>query len=61
MVRRSLLAIGAAAVVCLEPLAHAADGASVGFRGVWAAEVAAGLALALLFAAAARRRRRPSA
>jgi hypothetical protein len=51
-------ALAAASAVCCEPLAHAADGAAVGLHGVWAAEVAVGLALALAAVAAAPRRAR---
>jgi hypothetical protein len=53
--RDSRSALAAALAVCCEPLAHAADGASVGFGGVWAAEVAAGLALVAYVAVASGR------
>jgi hypothetical protein len=54
--RRDLLsALSVALVVCLEPLAHAADGTAIGFRGVWVAEVVVGLLMALYVVAAARR------
>jgi hypothetical protein len=49
-------ALGAALVVCCEPLAHAAAGTAVSFRGVWAAEVVVGLLMALYVVAATRRR-----
>jgi hypothetical protein len=51
-------ALVAALVVCSEPLAHAAVGTAVSFRGVWAAEVVVGFAIAL-YAIAATRRRTP--
>lgn len=50
----SVLAV--ALVVACEPLAHAAAGTTIGSRGVWEAEVAAGLAIAVLGLAATRRR-----
>jgi hypothetical protein len=43
-------ALVAALAVCFEPLAHAAVGDAVSFRGVWAAESVAGV-LMLLYAA----------
>jgi hypothetical protein len=46
----------AALALCCEPLAHAEAGSAVAFRGVSAAEIAAGLALALYVAAASVRR-----
>jgi Family of unknown function (DUF6518) len=52
-------ALVAAAIVCCEPLAHAAVGARVSFRGVWAAEVAVGLVM-VVYAIAAARHHRPS-
>jgi hypothetical protein len=51
--------VAAAAVVCCEPLAHAASattGYTAAFRAVWAAEVLVGVAMALYFVAATRRR-----
>jgi hypothetical protein len=48
--------LAAALALCCEPLAHAATGATVRFDAVWAAEVAAGLALVLYVAAATLRR-----
>jgi Family of unknown function (DUF6518) len=52
-------ALAAALVVCCEPLAHAAAGTAVSFRGVWAAEVIVGLVMALYVLATARRRASP--
>lgn len=49
-------ALAAALVVCCEPLAHAAVGTSVSFNGVWAAEVIAGLVMALYVIATTRLR-----
>ncbi|MFL5951203.1 MAG: DUF6518 family protein [Gaiellaceae bacterium] len=49
-------ALAVALVISCEPLAHLAAGAAVSFDGVWAAEVAAGLAMALYVVVAARRR-----
>jgi hypothetical protein len=49
-------ALVAALAVCCEPLAHAAAGTAVGFHGVWAAEVVAGLGLALYVAGPTVRR-----
>jgi hypothetical protein len=49
-------ALIAALVVCCEPVAHAAVGASVSFDGVWEAEVIAGLVMALYVIAATRLR-----
>jgi Family of unknown function (DUF6518) len=51
-------ALAVALAVCCEPLAHAAAGVAVSFHGVWAAEVVAGLAMALYVVVAARRRPR---
>jgi hypothetical protein len=49
-------ALAVALAVCCEPLAHAAVGTAVGFRGVWAAEVVAGLLMALYVVGETRRR-----
>jgi len=49
-------ALAAALVVCCEPLAHAAVGTAVSFRGVWAAEVGVGLSMALYVVVAVSRR-----
>jgi len=52
-------ALAAALIVCCEPLAHAAVGTSVSFRGVWAAEVVVGLVM-VLYVVAATRHHRPA-
>jgi len=49
-------ALVAALVVCFEPLAHAAAGTAVGFDGVWAAEIAVGLVMAVYVVAVTQRR-----
>lgn len=50
-------ALSASVIVCCEPLAHAANGARVSFRGVWAAEVVVGLVMGVYVIATARHRR----
>lgn len=50
-------ALTAAVAVCCEPLAHAAAGTAVSFRGVWAAEVVAGLMMVLYVVGATSRPR----
>jgi hypothetical protein len=54
-------ALAAALVVCCEPLAHAAAGATVSFRDIWAAEVGVGLSMALYVVVAVSRRATPRA
>jgi hypothetical protein len=49
-------ALATALVVCCEPFAHAAAGTSISFNGIWAAEVVAGLMMALYVIAATRLR-----
>jgi hypothetical protein len=49
-------ALGVVLAVCCEPLAHAAAGTAIRFRGVWAAEVLVGFSMALYAVAAVRRR-----
>jgi hypothetical protein len=45
--RDTVSALAAALAVCCEPLAHAAAGSTVSFRGVWAAEIGVGLLMVL--------------
>jgi hypothetical protein len=50
-----LAAVATASLLCLEPLARIPAGEAIRFRAVWAAEVAAGLVLALAFVLSTRR------
>jgi hypothetical protein len=55
--RAWLGALATAAAVSLEPLARIPAGQAIRFRTVWAAEVAAGVAMAIYVLVAARRPR----
>lgn len=55
--RDPLSALAIALAVCLEPLAHAATGTTVNFRGVWAVEMSVGFLAACVIGVY---RRRPS-